>query len=76
VLLDRLAAVARPGAVLAVDDVRFEEETWQAWQDAARRPWCSHSLDLGRLGLLVVGEGPGRAHSLARQTGLWIVRRR
>jgi predicted O-methyltransferase YrrM len=75
-LLDRIAAVARPGAVLVVDDIRFARATWGAWREVSGRRWCAHAVDLGRMGLLVVGDGPGRPRSLAPLTGLWIVRNR
>lgn len=74
-LLRWLLPRVEPGGAVVLDDLRFTPETRCLWRDARALPEVGASIDLGRMGVLVAGLGRGD-HSLARWTGLWVVRPR
>lgn len=62
-----------PGALIVLDDIRLYDEMIDAWRTLRTMPGLAAAIDVGRFGLLVMGEGTGRLYDLARYTGWWRV---
>ena len=55
-----IAPCCPPGAVVVFDDTRWSEGMIQAWGELKRDTRFSAVIDLGWLGVCIVGNGPGR----------------
>jgi predicted O-methyltransferase YrrM len=54
--VDQVRAACRPGAVLVLDDIAWSEGMTAAWHEVQRRLAASAHADLGRVGVIVLGE--------------------
>jgi predicted O-methyltransferase YrrM len=54
--VDLVRAASRPGAVLVLDDIAWSEGMAAAWQEVQQRLAGSAHADLGRVGVVVLGE--------------------
>jgi predicted O-methyltransferase YrrM len=54
--VDAIRAVSRPGAVLVLDDITWSEGMATAWTEVQRRLASSAAADLGRVGVIVLGD--------------------
>lgn len=57
IYVEQIAARSRPGAVLCLDDIAWSDGMTEAWHDVRARYNHGVSVDLGRLGLIVLGAG-------------------
>ncbi len=53
--VEQIRAVSRPGALLVLDDIGWSEGMVGAWHDVSRQLAGSISVDLGRVGLVLLG---------------------
>jgi predicted O-methyltransferase YrrM len=53
--VERIRAVSRPGALLVLDDIAWSDGMAAAWHDVSRGLAGSISVDLGRVGLVLLG---------------------
>lgn len=56
-----IRAVSRPRALLVLDDIAWSEGMVGAWRDVSRELSSSVSVDLGRVGLVLLGEADAGA---------------
>jgi predicted O-methyltransferase YrrM len=56
--VERITAVASPGAVLVVDDVRWSDGMARAWSRIAEGERVGLAADLGNVGVVVLGGAP------------------
>jgi predicted O-methyltransferase YrrM len=54
--VDQVRAACRPGAVLVLDDIAWSEGMTAAWHEVQQRLQASAHADLGRVGVVVLGE--------------------
>jgi predicted O-methyltransferase YrrM len=54
--VDQVRAACRPGAVLVLDDIAWSEGMTAAWHEVQQRLRASAHADLGRVGVVVLGE--------------------
>jgi predicted O-methyltransferase YrrM len=54
--VDQIRAACRPGAVLVLDDITWSDSMAAAWTEVQQRLTASAAADLGRVGVLVLGE--------------------
>jgi predicted O-methyltransferase YrrM len=55
--VDAIRAACRPGAVLVLDDITWSDSMAEAWTEVQRRLAASAHADLGRVGVVVLGDG-------------------
>jgi predicted O-methyltransferase YrrM len=55
--VDQVRAASRAGAVLVLDDIAWSEGMTAAWVEVQRRLDASAHADLGRVGVVVLGQG-------------------
>lgn len=48
-----LLPLLKPGAVMVLDDIRWSDGMWHAWDELRRLPGVSHAIDFHRMGMLV-----------------------
>jgi Methyltransferase domain len=59
------------GAIVVLDDIRLYREMWALWAVLRAMPGVGASVDTGRFGILVWGEGEPRLYDLSPYTGWW-----
>lgn len=48
-----LLPLLNPGAVMVLDDIRWSDGMWHAWDELRKLPGVSHAIDFHRMGMLV-----------------------
>lgn len=54
--VDQIRAASEPGAVLVLDDITWSDAMTAAWTELQRRLTASAHADLGRVGVIVLGD--------------------
>lgn len=60
-------------AMIILDDIRLYREMDEAWHTLRTMPGVGSAVDVGRFGILFLGDGDGKLYDLSRYTGFWRV---
>jgi predicted O-methyltransferase YrrM len=73
-LMHYLATVAphlSSHSLVVIDDIYLYRDLWEAWRAIPSRFPIAAAINVGRFGLLILGNGPARHFDLSRYTGSW-----
>jgi predicted O-methyltransferase YrrM len=73
-LMHYLATVAphlSSHSLVVIDDIYLYRDMWEAWRALPSRFPITAAINVGRFGLLIVGNGPTKQFDLSRYTGWW-----
>lgn len=68
---DRLYPLLLSGSVVVFDDIYWSDDMQDAWQELSHRTEFATAVNLGKLGVCVVGNGPPTQVNASLATGRW-----